>query len=142
MSIRLAAAFAGGAASGALALWGLLRHRLGARGGTLARRVPPPHPGWQPGQPQPAPFDGGAMIQVDPAATEKAAMYALVISTVVPRPIAFISSVCQEGNVNLAPYSYFNVVSHNPPTVVIGCCRSPGRGGEHKDTLLNIQQTG
>jgi hypothetical protein len=141
MSLILVA-FGSGAATGALALWALLLQR-GLRGrGRLARQVQPPHPHWQPGQPQPAPFDSSAMVQVDPAKTEKASLYSLVISCVVPRPIAFVSSMCRDGNVNLAPYSYFNVVSHNPPTVVLGCCRSPGRGGEHKDTLLNIQQTG
>ncbi len=44
--------------------------------------------------------------------------------------------------VNVSPYSYFNAVGHNPVTLVIGANRSPGRGGERKDTQANIEQTG
>ena len=47
-------------------------------------------------------------------------MYPLVISAVVPRPIAFISSQSLAGVRNLSPYSYFNVMSHDPPYVCIG----------------------
>lgn len=82
------------------------------------------------------------MITLDPATTDKAAMYAFVISAVVPRPIAFVSSVSAKGEGNLAPYSYFNVMCHNPPVVTIGVCRSPLRGGGKKDTLENIEETG
>jgi hypothetical protein len=136
-------AFALGAAAGA----GLLR-LLQARGGAAAARGAPrfvgrPHPGWAPGDPQPPPYGaGGPVVTLDPAATDKASMYAFVISAVVPRPVAFVSTVDAAGVRNLAPYSYFNVMGHNPPVVAIGVARSPGRGGGKKDTLLNIEETG
>lgn len=53
-----------------------------------------------------------------------------------------MSSVSGSSGVNLSPYSYFNVMGHNPPTVAIGMCRSPSRGGGKKDSLLNIEETG
>lgn len=109
------------------------------------RAVGRPHPEWVPGAPQPPPYAGapGAnMIALDPAEVDKAAMYAFVISAVVPRPIAFVSSLSASGERNLAPYSYFNVMGHNPPVVTIGVCRSPLRGGGKKDTLQNIEETG
>lgn len=140
MALRAVALFSSGALTGGLALLGILHKRL--QRSKRAKYVQTPHPDWQPGQPQPQPFSSDAMITVDPDTVDKASMYAFVISAVVPRPIAFISSMSAEGHCNLAPYSYFNVVAHNPPTVVIGCCRSPGRGGDHKDTLLNISETG
>lgn len=52
-----------------------------------------PHPGWKPPQPQPPPFDSSKMHSVDPATTPATVMYPLVISAVVPRPIAFVSSL-------------------------------------------------
>ncbi|GAB4823945.1 hypothetical protein N2152v2_010991 [Parachlorella kessleri] len=64
-----------------------------------------------------------------------------MISAVVPRPIAFISTLSREGVGNLAPYSYFNVLAHNPPHVAIGMVRSRERHHGQKDTLFNILET-
>ncbi len=50
--------------------------------------------------------------------------------------------VLQTGHVNLAPYSYFNAMGHDPVVFCIGINRSPGRGGGKKDTLMNIEETG
>jgi len=68
-------------------------------------------------------------------------LYGLLISAVTPRPIALISSVSKDGIINCAPFSYFNVVSHDPPIVMIGICIN-GRTGTKKDSLVNIEQTG
>lgn len=57
-------------------------------------------------------------------------------------PCATFVPVLQEGAVNLAPYSYFNAMGHNPPVLCIGINRSPTRGGGKKDTLVNIEETG
>jgi hypothetical protein len=145
MALAAAGIFSLGAAAGA----GLLRLLQRARGwgsgapGGSARFVARPHPGWRPGDPQPPPYGAGApYVTLDPAAVDKASMYAFVISAVVPRPVAFVSTVDAEGRRNLAPYSYFNVMGHNPPVVCIGMARSPGRGGGKKDSLLNIEETG
>ena len=63
----------------------------------------------------------------------------LVKGIVVPRPIAWISSVNQSGNQNLAPFSFFTVVSIYPPMLGITIGKHPDRP---KDTLANIEATG
>jgi flavin reductase (DIM6/NTAB) family NADH-FMN oxidoreductase RutF len=67
--------------------------------------------------------------------------YKLLISTVVPRPIALATTVDAEGNVNAAPFSFFNAVSSNPPVVVLGI-NGEGAEGGYKDTEANIRDTG
>ena len=59
---------------------------------------------------------------------------------VAPRPIAWISSIDPDGVANLAPFSFFNAISENPPMVVFAP-NGPGPSGSNKDTLRNIQQT-
>lgn len=118
------------------------RAQPGEDGASVRIFRPPPHPGWQPPQPQPAPFDSDAMHSVDPSTLAVDVLYPLVISAVVPRPIAFVSSLGASGDRNLAPYSYFNVLAHDPPTVAIGCCASRLRPHGKKDTLVNILETG
>lgn len=69
-------------------------------------------------------------------------MYKLLIGSVVPRPIAWISSKDKEGVLNLAPFSFFTVASRNPPTLLVSI--GPGvneREGTTKDTLENIRAT-
>src|SRR5438552_7631164 len=65
--------------------------------------------------------------------------YRLLISIVVPRPIAWVSSVGADGTLNLAPFSFFNAVGGTPPTVMVSIGR---RAGQPKDTLRNVQETG
>jgi flavin reductase (DIM6/NTAB) family NADH-FMN oxidoreductase RutF len=68
-------------------------------------------------------------------------VYQLLTDVVQPRPIAFVSTLSQEGLPNLAPFSFYNAVSGNPPFVVF----SPqlrGRDGAKKDTLRNVEETG
>lgn len=73
----------------------------------------------------------------------KRQMAKLVKGTVVPRPIAWVSSVGKSGIPNLAPFSYFNVISHNPIMFIIsiGMGSNVGKEGD-KDTLANIKETG
>jgi flavin reductase (DIM6/NTAB) family NADH-FMN oxidoreductase RutF len=77
---------------------------------------------------------------VDPAHTATPALYSLMIRSVVPRPIAWVSSLSAAGAVNLAPFSFFNAISADPPTL----CFAPGRhpDGSKKDTLRNVEETG
>ena len=77
-------------------------------------------------------------IVVDPASTPAAAIYKLLIGAVVPRPIAFVSTVSADGIFNLAPFSFFNVICAEPPTV----CFSTGFRDPLKDTLINVRATG
>ncbi len=63
-------------------------------------------------------------------------------SLVVPRPIGWISSVDKAGNINLAPYSFFNAVAYNPPTVMFSAGRGQVEDDGKKDSLRNIIETG
>ena len=65
---------------------------------------------------------------------------AIFNAIVAPRPIGWISSQSQEGHVNLAPFSHFNIVSTAPP-VILFSCNTPGDRAE-KDTLANVRATG
>ncbi|WP_235297075.1 flavin reductase family protein [Portibacter marinus] len=65
--------------------------------------------------------------------------YALLSSAIAPRPIAFASTIDQEGRVNLSPFSFFNVFGANPPTLVFAPVRS-ARSMQDKDTLLNVKE--
>ncbi|MEE2765575.1 MAG: flavin reductase family protein [Candidatus Neomarinimicrobiota bacterium] len=76
----------------------------------------------------------------DPAEHSFHESHKLMIGSIIPRPIAFVSTVSKNGILNLAPFSYFNGVCSNPPTIMF----APGRrgyDGKIKDTLKNIQDT-
>ncbi|HTR34878.1 MAG TPA: flavin reductase family protein [Bryobacteraceae bacterium] len=77
-------------------------------------------------------------ILVDPAATAPQNSYKLLIGSIVPRPIGFISTISPGGVYNLAPFSFFNAICGNPPVVCFACgTRSP-----EKDTLANVRAGG
>jgi flavin reductase (DIM6/NTAB) family NADH-FMN oxidoreductase RutF len=78
-------------------------------------------------------------VQLDPRTLSSTAVYKLLISSVVPRPIAWVSSVDPAGVLNLAPFSYFMAITDEPPTIAFSC--SP-RAGARKDTLRNVEATG
>jgi flavin reductase (DIM6/NTAB) family NADH-FMN oxidoreductase RutF len=67
--------------------------------------------------------------------------YRLLASTIVPRPIAWVTSCNKSGLVNLAPFSYFNLMGHNPAVIVLGFAAPPGGNGQFKDTPENIIET-
>lgn len=64
----------------------------------------------------------------------------LMIGSIIPRPIALVSTISKEDRVNLAPFSYFNGVCSKPPTIVF-CPARRGWDGKEKDTLVNIRET-
>lgn len=66
--------------------------------------------------------------------------YKLIASLVMPRPIAWITTLDAEGVVNAAPFSFFNLVSADPPLAAVGFSGASDR--EAKDTLANIRATG
>jgi flavin reductase (DIM6/NTAB) family NADH-FMN oxidoreductase RutF len=78
-------------------------------------------------------------VTIDPSQTDPRNVYQLMVGAIVPRPIAFVSSVSSSGVLNLAPFSYFTAASSNPP--VICFCTSVRPDGTFKDTLHNIRAT-
>jgi flavin reductase (DIM6/NTAB) family NADH-FMN oxidoreductase RutF len=76
---------------------------------------------------------------VDPAKTAARDFYRLLISCVTPRPIAWVSTISPKGIPNLAPFSFFNGIGANPPSVLF--CPVNHRDGGKKDTLLNVEAT-
>ncbi len=93
---------------------------------------------WKPGDTIDSPVS--KMVEIDPAQAAPRDMYKLIIGAVVPRPIAFISTMDESGVGNLAPYSFFNGVSSNPPCLAFSV--GVPRPGAEKDTLRNVQETG
>ena len=75
------------------------------------------------------------MISIDPSKNSERDNYKLLIGTIIPRPIAFVTTESEEGIVNGAPFSYFNIVSSNPPMVSLAIQRPDN---QLKDTARNI----
>ena len=67
-------------------------------------------------------------------------IHKLMIGSIVPRPIAFVSTISKDGKNNIAPFSYFNGVCSSPPTIMFAPARR-GWDGSEKDTLVNIRDT-
>jgi flavin reductase (DIM6/NTAB) family NADH-FMN oxidoreductase RutF len=77
---------------------------------------------------------------VDPDDLDQDAAYKVLIGTVLPRPIAWVSTLSTEGIANLAPISFFTVISRKPPRLTL--TMQPRAGGERrKDTYTNILET-
>jgi flavin reductase (DIM6/NTAB) family NADH-FMN oxidoreductase RutF len=77
-------------------------------------------------------------LSADPASQPAIDSYKLLAGSIVPRPIAFVSTISLEGVTNLAPFSFFNAVCAEPPIV----CFSVGNRVPPKDTVANIRATG
>lgn len=74
------------------------------------------------------------------AERERRANFKTLLSCVLPRPIAFVSTISPDEMPNLAPFSFFNGVGSNPPAVVFSPCTKAD--GTDKDTLINLQRVG
>jgi flavin reductase (DIM6/NTAB) family NADH-FMN oxidoreductase RutF len=79
------------------------------------------------------------MISIDPAKQSDLANYKLLIGSVVPRPIAFVTTLSRDGVLNAAPFSYFSIVASQPPLLSISVGR---KQGVMKDTSRNAIDTG
>nr|WP_294937503.1 flavin reductase family protein [uncultured Flavobacterium sp.] len=77
-------------------------------------------------------------MEFDPQLIDQKATYKLLIGSVIPRPIGWISSISEEGIVNLAPFSFFNAVGEDPPHVMFSTVRP---NNTNKDTLNNVLAT-
>ncbi|MBC8396834.1 MAG: flavin reductase family protein [Flavobacteriales bacterium] len=80
------------------------------------------------------------MKSIDPINLEIKELHKILLSSIAPRPIAFASTVDSNGNVNLSPFSYFNVFSSNPPILIFSPSRRV-RDNTTKHTLENAIET-
>jgi flavin reductase (DIM6/NTAB) family NADH-FMN oxidoreductase RutF len=105
-----------------------------------------PSPAADPFQPRPGPADEPPPVRSLPAdALSADEMYLLLRDSVMPRPIAWVSTVDAAGAPNLSPYSFFNVCSSDPPVLgfSVGAKGRDARGQPMvKDTLANVRATG
>jgi len=79
------------------------------------------------------------MLTIDTTETKNPKLHHYLLGSVGPRPICFASTIDKEGVRNLAPFSFFNVFSSNPPIAVFSPARS-GRTGQQKDTYNNVKE--
>lgn len=79
-------------------------------------------------------------MRIDPKSLSQPELHGYLLGVIGPRPIAWASTIDAEGRVNLAPYSFFNVFSSNPPVLIL----SPAlpRNAAPKHTLTNVEETG
>lgn len=80
------------------------------------------------------------MLQINPKDLKVSEIHQYMLGAIAPRPIAFVSTVDAEGNVNLSAFSFFNAFGANPPTVVFSPALR-GRDGVTKNTLDNVKAT-
>ncbi|KAF5129716.1 hypothetical protein E5D57_006047 [Metarhizium anisopliae] len=97
-------------------------------------------PDWTFGSGANTPEPPSAHVSIDPYEPGRPAVfnYKLLISGIVPRPIAFLSTRSGDGSTNLAPFSYFNMVNHDPPLFVVGFASSVASA---KDSLRNLLES-
>lgn len=79
-------------------------------------------------------------MQFDFSELPQAARYKIMGSAITPRPIAWVTTLSVAGIANAAPYSFFNMMGDDPPTLALGLLRRASGG--HKDTAANILETG
>jgi len=79
-------------------------------------------------------------MELDMDALPAASRYKIMTSTITPRPIAWVTTKSLDGQVNAAPFSFFNAMGGDPPTVVLGLMRRID--ASPKDTAANILATG
>lgn len=77
------------------------------------------------------------MIELDLEGEYKSRSYSLLASLVIPRPIAWVTTLNENGTVNAAPFSFFNVLGANPP--IVGFCPGNREDGTPKDTAHNVR---
>jgi flavin reductase (DIM6/NTAB) family NADH-FMN oxidoreductase RutF len=79
-------------------------------------------------------------MKIEPASLDAKEVHGLLMGCVTPRPIAFVSTIGENGVYNVAPFSCFTLMSMNP--AIVGFAIGRRRGGNKKDTLVNIEYSG
>ncbi|KAG0706129.1 hypothetical protein DFH29DRAFT_980609 [Suillus ampliporus] len=113
------------------------------------RVTDPPNPNWQPRQGLPEDVEPGKSWRAaeengwrtwNLSDTSPRDVYPLLTSCIVPRPIALVSSISSDGVPNLAPFSYFSMVAHNPPLLSISFSLSPRKPKDTKENILATKE--
>ncbi len=78
------------------------------------------------------------LLSINPTSLSEKENYKLLIGSIIPRPIAFVTTISKDGVLNGAPFSYFNIVTSNPPMISLAIQRSKG---QLKDTTKNIMDS-
>lgn len=81
------------------------------------------------------------MLRIDPTQIATKDLHQFILGAVAPRPIAFASTIGRDGKPNLAPFSFFNAFSSNPPILIFSANRRVSNNTT-KDTLRNVEETG
>lgn len=81
------------------------------------------------------------IMEITPSSLPWQSIYKILVGSVVPRPIGWISTLSASGQRNLAPYSFFNVAGANPPHVLF-CPMIRTKDSAEKDSLRNVRDTG
>ncbi|NVD06561.1 flavin reductase family protein [Vibrio sp. JPW-9-11-11] len=79
-------------------------------------------------------------MNIDLSTLAPTQIYHLMTQTIIPRPIAWVLTDSEQGNYNLAPFSYFSPIASNPPILMFSVGKKPT--GEVKDTTRNVLETG
>jgi flavin reductase (DIM6/NTAB) family NADH-FMN oxidoreductase RutF len=79
------------------------------------------------------------MLSINPKEISTSKLHGYLLGAVAPRPIAFASTIDENGNPNLSPFSFFNVFGSNPPTMIFSPARRV-RGNTTKHTLQNVEK--
>jgi len=82
-----------------------------------------------------------SMLTIEPGKIPTKDLHQFILGAVAPRPIAFASTISKDGQPNLAPYSFFNAFSSNPPILIFSSNRRVANNTT-KDTLRNVEDTG
>src|SRR5262249_9855441 len=117
---------------------GRARHRRALEARRSVRRPAQDRRGFPSLRPPRGVLNGEPTMILDPRVMPTRDVYFFLISAVVPRPIAFVSTVSAAGATNLAPFSYFNAIASVPPLITISI---NDRADDPKDTLRNIRET-
>jgi len=78
-------------------------------------------------------------MELDPENLPEGRAYSILASLVVPRPIAWVTTISAKGKINAAPFSFFNLLGANPP--IVGFCPGDRDDGAPKDTARNVRDT-
>lgn len=83
--------------------------------------------------------EGEKMISVNPEGLSERENYKFLTGSIIPRPVALVTTQSETGVFNIAPFSFFNIVSSNPPMISVSVQR---KKGVSKDTARNAIETG